>query len=145
MENLVQYTVWLLNRQIPKSQIKRELGAKFQIQFRQAENLICLAKARSLEDSGLSPKEHQINSLAFYESIITGDDTTIHEKLLAQGRIDWLCNLKIYRRKDQNEPPPQQVFFLRTIPLAQRNVSPGTRTTFGSKGVKTKEMGVCNS
>ena len=111
MADRVQYTVWLLNRRIPKSEIKRELGAKFQIQFRQAENLICLAKARILEDSGLSPKEHQINSLAFYESIITGGDTTIHEKLLAQGRIDWLLNLKIHHRMDQNEPPRNKSFF----------------------------------
>ena len=119
MENRVQYTVWLLNRRTPKSQIKQELEEKFQIRFRQAENLICSAKLRILEDSGLSPKEHQINSLAFYESIITGDDTTLHEKILAQGKIDWLLNLKIHHRSDQNEPPPQQVFFLREIPLEQ--------------------------
>lgn len=92
-EDRVTFTAKLLAKKLYKSDIKRVLYRKYEIGYRQAENIITAAKKLILEETGKTKAEHKVESLAFYENVIRDPQTGTGEKLAAQAAIDRLLGL----------------------------------------------------
>ena len=67
---------------------------KYSVSSRTCETYLAEAKRRMVDRSGRSRDEHRMDSLAFYESIVSGPESDIRDKMNAQTRIDWLLGLE---------------------------------------------------
>ena len=94
LEARYEFTGFLLSRRLYKSDIKRNLMRKYSVSSRTCETYLAEAKRRMVDRSGRSRDEHRMDSLAFYESIVSGPESDIRDKMNAQTRIDWLLGLE---------------------------------------------------
>lgn len=89
----VEIATQLLSRRVIKGDIKRIMMGKFGVSARSIEDY--LSRAREVLKSRLevAPNDNTISSLAFYESIVVGTDTTMQQKMSAQDKIDWVLGV----------------------------------------------------
>jgi hypothetical protein len=108
-EERVDYTLSLLNRRLPKSEIKKQLAEKFGAAARSCERYMQAARQQIVAASGKPKAEHKLESLWFYESVVADQTATLQIRLAAQNSIDKLLGLcapqRIRHGGDEQAPP----------------------------------------
>jgi hypothetical protein len=84
---------------VPKHEVKRRIRQQYKeltgsdCNARTCENCIARGRVLLLEWSNKDPKEHQIEAVGFYTSVIQHPGTTMLEKMRARERLDALYGL----------------------------------------------------
>jgi hypothetical protein len=89
----IEVALLLLSRRLRKGAIKRELHRLFGVSARTAERYLAVARKRLLAESGKTKEEHKRDAYLFYESIVSGPDATLAERMQAQWAICKLLGL----------------------------------------------------
>jgi hypothetical protein len=109
LEERVGITMHLLDKRVPKHRIKKVLANRFGVGYRTVERYMARARKQIIAASGKSKKEHRLEALRFYESVITGPDATLRERMDAQSEICKLLGLNAPTRLrhggDRGAPP----------------------------------------
>lgn len=92
-DHRVEMATQLLSRRITKGDIKRLMIARFGVGPRAIDDYLSRAKDILFARLKLSATDQTVSSLAFYESIVVGGDTTIQQKMVAQDKIDWVLGV----------------------------------------------------
>jgi hypothetical protein len=109
-----------------QEQVKTRLKAMFQVSFRTAERLLAAARRRLLARSGKTKQEHLQEALDFWESVVTGPDAALGQRMDAQRELIKLLGLNAPLRHalgGDPEAPPIPV----EGPVEVRRASPPRR------------------
>lgn len=99
-EEFIEFTALLVGKDLPKSQIKRHIKEKFQkdlgktVSARTCEDYIARAKELLVEWSERPVKDHFVEAVAFYKSVIQEPGSSRDQKMRARERIDNLYGLE---------------------------------------------------
>jgi len=94
VERVAQVEKWLRRGITLRSKLKKRIKARFNVEWRQADEYIRRARASLLLHLERSKEEHRSESLAFYDSVIETGQSTMTEKLRSRERIDKLLGLE---------------------------------------------------
>jgi hypothetical protein len=89
----VEFAEYLLFRRLPIEQVKARLKGMFQVSYRTAERLLAAARRRLLARSGKTKQQHLQEALDFWESIVTGPDAQLGQRMDAQRELSKLLGL----------------------------------------------------
>ena len=103
LEKRVEFTLYLISRRIYKHQIIDQLKRKYDVTPRTCETYISRAREKIQENSGRTREEHRVDSIAFYESIVAAPDTTMHQKMAAQEKLDWIFGTGHQFKQDDDD------------------------------------------
>jgi hypothetical protein len=105
----VEFTVFLLNRGLRKHAIKAQLAKRYGVSARTCERYLRAARKLIRKESGKTLSRHRLEALWFYESVVSGPDATLRERMAAQWRIVRLLGLDAPQRVrhggDPHSPP----------------------------------------
>jgi hypothetical protein len=107
----VEATAFLLARRAKKSQIKRELRRRWPgLSARTIETYLARAREIIRRTAGKSLRRCLIESLAFWESVVSGPDSQLRDRMVAQERLEYLQGLvrpgpelKLYEADDASD------------------------------------------
>jgi hypothetical protein len=89
----IEFTVWLLNRRMPKCQIKRQLMTKYGVDFRTCDRYVARAREQMVRQTDKTREELRQESYRLYESIIQDPASPRRDRMAAQMAIDHLFGL----------------------------------------------------
>ena len=94
---IIDFVAILVARRQPKSVVKKLVNEKFfkddPVTSRTIENYLARARELIAEISGKSRDQHRIDAVAFYDSVITGPDADLRERMVAMEGLRELLNL----------------------------------------------------
>ncbi len=109
LERRIEFTIFLLFRRLPKGKVKQQLRSMYKVDARTAERYLARARRRLVEESGRPQEEHRLDALRFFESVVSGPDATLSERMHAQAEICHLLGLYAPKRLahggDAGAPP----------------------------------------
>jgi hypothetical protein len=95
VEERVEFMAFLLARRLPHAALKRQFRKKYGAGLAARTVAAYASRAREaiIAETGKSRVQHALESLAFWESIVSGPDATLRERMDAQREIDSLLGL----------------------------------------------------
>jgi hypothetical protein len=106
VEERVDFMAFLLARRLPFSAIKRQFRKKFGegLAARTIASYVARAREAIIAETGKPKAQYAMESLAFWESIVSGPDATLRERMDAQREIDSLLGLHAPMKIAPTEP-----------------------------------------
>ena len=94
IEERVEYTVFLLCRRLSKGVIKGVLKRRFGVKARTCESYLARARGLIQQLQEKTNGECRLESVRFWESIVSGADATMRDRMHAQEMLDWINGLR---------------------------------------------------
>lgn len=94
MRQRIEFTAYLISKDIPPSQINAQLRNRYQVSDRTALSYRKAAMKVIAEWTERSPESHRRESLAFYRSVIQDPQANMRDKLQARARLDCILGIE---------------------------------------------------
>lgn len=99
----IEFAALLLGRDVPSSQAKQQLVAKYSVTVRMAEIYIAQARDLLVEWSGRTREEHFLESVSFWKSVVQAPGSSMADRMRAREKLDELYHLA--KAREVAEPP----------------------------------------